>query len=252
MAACWPSKPVAPARAPRLLRSTAAKAPERHLARSLRRARVGAHPGATAAGRYYGVDQYWTPAIDYGFSKTREEALDKWDHDRLLADVVRVIRMTPSFGSYVGIRGRPHRRPRPAPGRRPTGAGGLCRRRRSQSLPGAESAKASARGRRSRFTRTCLFFPPTPQGMSRLRHRQSTCPCAFSITSHKTWSNETPAGNLEIAEGDYFPASGLTYLQIGREAWASRKARTMASPFPRPRPSPPPTTVTIARARRRA
>src|SRR5713101_1464115 len=46
------------------------------------------------ADRYYGVDQYWTRAIDYGFSKTREEALDKWDHDRVLADVVRVIRMT--------------------------------------------------------------------------------------------------------------------------------------------------------------
>src|ERR1700733_10585838 len=46
------------------------------------------------AGRYYRVDQYWTRAIDYGFSKTREEALDKWNHERVLADVVRVIRMT--------------------------------------------------------------------------------------------------------------------------------------------------------------
>src|ERR1700691_1699296 len=35
-----------------------------------------------AADRYYGVDQYWTRAIDYGFSKTREEALALWDHDR--------------------------------------------------------------------------------------------------------------------------------------------------------------------------
>ena len=47
-----------------------------------------------AADRYYGVDQYWTRAIDYGFSKTREEALEKWNHDRILSDVVRVIRMT--------------------------------------------------------------------------------------------------------------------------------------------------------------
>src|ERR1700753_3933819 len=47
-----------------------------------------------AAGRYYGVDQYFARAIDYGFSKTREEALEKWDHDRVLSDVVRVIRMT--------------------------------------------------------------------------------------------------------------------------------------------------------------
>ncbi|MBV9156893.1 MAG: PIG-L family deacetylase, partial [Acidobacteriaceae bacterium] len=44
--------------------------------------------------RYYGVDQYWTRVIDYGFSKTREEALEKWGHDRVLSDVVRVVRMT--------------------------------------------------------------------------------------------------------------------------------------------------------------
>ena len=47
-----------------------------------------------AADRYYGVDQYWGTQIDYGFSKTREEALEKWGHDRVLSDVVRVIRMT--------------------------------------------------------------------------------------------------------------------------------------------------------------
>ena len=28
-----------------------------------------------AAGRYLGVEQYFTRAVDYGFSKTREEAL---------------------------------------------------------------------------------------------------------------------------------------------------------------------------------
>src|SRR5487761_1826163 len=47
-----------------------------------------------AAGRYYGVHQYWTRVIDYGFSKTKEEALSKWGHDRVLYDVVRVVRMT--------------------------------------------------------------------------------------------------------------------------------------------------------------
>src|SRR6516164_7384519 len=47
-----------------------------------------------AADRYYGTQQYWTRVIDYGFSKTREEALEKWGHDRVLSDVVRVVRMT--------------------------------------------------------------------------------------------------------------------------------------------------------------
>lgn len=47
-----------------------------------------------AAGRYYGVDQYWTRVCDYGFSKTMQEALEKWGKERVLGDVVRVVRMT--------------------------------------------------------------------------------------------------------------------------------------------------------------
>src|SRR5450432_2270938 len=47
-----------------------------------------------AAGRYYGVEQYWTRVCDYGFSKTMEEALEKWTKERVLADAVRVVRMT--------------------------------------------------------------------------------------------------------------------------------------------------------------
>src|SRR5882762_5555303 len=45
-----------------------------------------------SAGRYYGVDQYWTRVIDYGFSKTKAESISKWTHDRVLYDVVRVVR----------------------------------------------------------------------------------------------------------------------------------------------------------------
>src|SRR5438270_3915986 len=45
-----------------------------------------------AAGRYYGVDQYWTRVIDYGFSKTMAESISHWTRDRVLADVVRVVR----------------------------------------------------------------------------------------------------------------------------------------------------------------
>src|ERR1700691_3966221 len=43
------------------------------------------------ADRYMGVDQYFTRVIDYGFSKTREEALEEWGHDRVLSDAVRVV-----------------------------------------------------------------------------------------------------------------------------------------------------------------
>src|ERR1700676_5076974 len=45
------------------------------------------------ADRYMGVDQFFSGVVDYGFSKTREEALEKWDHERVLGDAVRVLRM---------------------------------------------------------------------------------------------------------------------------------------------------------------
>src|SRR5262249_48935394 len=45
------------------------------------------------ADRYMGVQQFFTSVIDYGFSTTLEEATEKWGHDRVLADSVRIVRM---------------------------------------------------------------------------------------------------------------------------------------------------------------
>lgn len=39
-----------------------------------------------------GAEQFFTRAIDFGFSKTVAETLQKWGHDRILGDVVWVIR----------------------------------------------------------------------------------------------------------------------------------------------------------------
>jgi LmbE family N-acetylglucosaminyl deacetylase len=45
------------------------------------------------ANRYYGVDrQYFTTAVDYGFSKRLDETLEKWGSDHVLRDVVGIIR----------------------------------------------------------------------------------------------------------------------------------------------------------------
>jgi len=45
-----------------------------------------------AARRIDGGRQFFTRAIDFGYSKTPEETLAIWDHQQVLADVVRVIR----------------------------------------------------------------------------------------------------------------------------------------------------------------
>jgi LmbE family N-acetylglucosaminyl deacetylase len=50
------------------------------------------------ADRYYGVDaQYFTTAIDYGFSKRLDEALEKWGRENVLRDMVRAIRTERPF-----------------------------------------------------------------------------------------------------------------------------------------------------------
>ncbi|HVX66360.1 MAG TPA: PIG-L family deacetylase [Bryobacteraceae bacterium] len=45
-----------------------------------------------AARRVDGAEQFFTRAIDFGFSKSPEESLEKWGRDRILSDVVWVIR----------------------------------------------------------------------------------------------------------------------------------------------------------------
>jgi LmbE family N-acetylglucosaminyl deacetylase len=43
--------------------------------------------------RYVGITQMFGTEVDFGFSKTKEEAFSKWTHDRVLYDAVRAIRI---------------------------------------------------------------------------------------------------------------------------------------------------------------
>jgi LmbE family N-acetylglucosaminyl deacetylase len=45
-----------------------------------------------AARRVDGAEQFFSTAYDFGYSKSPEEALEKWGHDKILSDVVWVIR----------------------------------------------------------------------------------------------------------------------------------------------------------------
>ena len=46
------------------------------------------------SGRYYGLDDlYFTTAVDYGYSKSVDEAFRSWDREAVLEDMVRVIRL---------------------------------------------------------------------------------------------------------------------------------------------------------------
>jgi len=46
-----------------------------------------------AARKLDGAEQYFTRAFDFGFTRSAEETLQKWNREEILGDIVRVIRM---------------------------------------------------------------------------------------------------------------------------------------------------------------
>lgn len=48
---------------------------------------------AIAARRIQNVEQYYTRAVDFGFSKTLEEGLGRWDRPEIVGDIVWVVRL---------------------------------------------------------------------------------------------------------------------------------------------------------------
>jgi LmbE family N-acetylglucosaminyl deacetylase len=183
--------------------------------------------------RYYGASQYWGREIDYGFSKTREEALEKWGYDRVLSDVVRVIRMTRPLvitSVFIGA---------------PTDGHG------NHQVSGQMAQEAFlAAGDPNRFPEQIReglrpwqplkvycrvpFFEPTKQHNIYDYATDKYVPLRFFNYVNKTWSNETPAANYGVAEGTLYPVAGLTFLQIGREGWGYQKSQNGGGTIPQP------------------
>ncbi len=191
-----------------------------------------------AADRYYGVDQYWTRAIDYGFSKTREEALEKWDHDRVLSDVVRVIRMTRPLvitSVFVGSATDGHGNHQVA--------GQMAQEAFLAAGDPNQFPEQIKEGLRPwtplKVYERVPFFAVTPKGMYDYAIDKYV-PVRFFDYIRKTWSSEKPSTTLEVEEGSAAPAIGLTYLQIGREGLGFQKSQNngVAIPPPSPMASP--------------
>src|SRR5947208_11418227 len=54
-----------------------------------------------------GAEQFFTRAIDFGFTRTAEETLQKWGHDRILSDIVWIVRSYRPDVIILGFSGTP-------------------------------------------------------------------------------------------------------------------------------------------------
>jgi len=167
-----------------------------------------------AADRYMGVDQMWGSVVDFGFSKTKEESLKNWGHERVLYDAVRAVRLyrplvvtsvfeggiTDGHGQHqvsgemaqevFNAAGDPNVFPDQI-------AAGL--------LPWSP-LKVYARAPLFRVSSKGMFDYATGKW----------APARFYNYVTKQWSSESPKPNVVIHEGDYSPVLGMSYLQFAR------------------------------------
>ena len=161
-----------------------------------------------AAGRYYGVDQYWTRVIDYGFSKTKAESIAKWTHDRVLADVVRVVRMTrPLVITSVFVGG-------------PTDGHG------NHQTAGAMAQEVfKAAGDAS------MFPEHFKEGLRPWTPLKDYARTPWFGRGEKDFSV-----NVTVEEGTYDPLLGASYVQIAREGLGYQKSQNGGAMIPKPGP----------------
>ncbi len=162
-----------------------------------------------SAGRYYGVDQYWTRVVDYGFSKTMPESIGKWTHSRVLADVVRVVRIArPLVITSVFVGG-----PSDGHGNHQT-AGAMAQ----------EVFKAAG---------DPAMFPE--QIRAGLRPWSPLKDYARTPGGRRGAAS-SPAANVEVPQGTYDPVLGQSYVQISREGLGYQKTQNGGPSVPPPGP----------------
>jgi hypothetical protein len=78
------------------------------------------------------------------------------------------------------------------------------------------------------------FFEPTKDKTIYDYATDKYLPIRFENYVDKTFITEKPSTTLEVAEGKFDAAAGLTYLQIGRTGWGFQKSQNGGGTTPPP------------------
>src|SRR5690349_8449556 len=183
-----------------------------------------------AADRYYGTQQYWTRVIDYGFSKTKEESLDNWGHDRVLADGVRVVRMTrPLIITSVVVGGRTdghgnHQTAGQMAQEAFKAAGGpaMFPEQLKEGLRPWKPVKDYARVPFARITEEGIYDYADGKYF----------PAEFRNYTDWTVNKGELSAAVEILEGEYNPLLGLTYEQVSRLGLGHQRSQNGGTGMP--------------------
>jgi LmbE family N-acetylglucosaminyl deacetylase len=185
-----------------------------------------------AANRFYGVHLFYTRVADFGFSKTLEETLKQWNHEQLLADVVRVVRtvrpmvVTSVFAGYVSD-GHGHHQASGILAQEVFNAAGDPNRFPEQIKEGLlpwNPLKVYARVPFAEVTNKGIFDYATNKWE----------PVAFKNYVTGEPIQGIPSATVTVPEGNYNALYGRNFLQIAREGLNEQKSQNGGTPLPLP------------------
>jgi len=186
------------------------------------------------ADRYYCASQYFTIATDYGFSKTLDEALQKWGHDRIFYDVVRVVRLTrPLVITSVFVGG-------PSDGHGNHAAAGRFAQEvfnaagdptvfPDQIKEGLQPWNPLKEYARVPFSLEKETISPKGLYDYATHHWQ---PAGVQNYISGKFEPGAVSATVEVPTGTYSSASGLNYLQISREGLGFQKSQNEGAAIP--------------------
>jgi len=156
--------------------------------------------------RIYGVELYFASRFDFGFSKSAEETLSKWDHEQTLEELVRFIRLwrpTIVISRFQGNARDGHGHHQAA------------------GMIAHEAFRAAGDPQRfPEHQRNGL----QPWQALKLYHGRAPAGAADSKTAR-------------IAIGDYDPVLGRSYREIGSEGYSKHRSQGNAAAFSYPGPA---------------
>jgi len=173
-----------------------------------------------AADRYMGVDQMFGTEVDFGFSKTKEEAFEKWTHERVLYDAVRAVRLYRPLvvtSVFLGAPSDGHGQHQVSGeiAQEVFNAAADPKVFPEMGLPVWAPMKVYGR---------MPFAPVTEKGMFDYATGKFV-PRRFPNYVTKTWSDKTPTADVTVPEGEPSAALGKSYVQFAREGLALQRTQ---------------------------
>jgi LmbE family N-acetylglucosaminyl deacetylase len=175
------------------------------------------------AGEYYGSKQLWGTEIDFGFSKTQEEAFARWGHQRVLYDAVLAVRRERPqviVSTFVGgiTDGHGHHQVSGEIAQEVFKAAADPTVFPEQLKDGLQPWQPLA------VYGMVPFAPVTEQGMFDYATGK-WAPARFKNYVTGETTTGVPSTDVTIQVGTRDPALGRSYAQIAREGWGQQKSQ---------------------------